>query len=339
MNRTRATCCALGVLISISSNARGHQPAEPLPLSSPASSGDSAHESFASSPAWLVDLSARISDLESRMRSLDPVDEASANRAERAFLLAEDVASVTRSPEGMDLARTLYLHAYAWAGVPGATGSVPSDRLRAAAVLGMVELETVASTRRWLTGIARALDASLQTRDWTRPVQATRVDPARYDAARVLGLVRAGRGDSAASLLNLATVRDILAREGSIVYGLSGSGNLLGTLDREAAIWPCTRCRNARIVRLDESQNVVVCPACLGNPGPELSLSERIGWLSLESRLLERSQLSWAAQLAADLGEPLREPDADSLLARMKYNPAATQWTGRAFEVPTDPTE
>ncbi len=200
------------------------------------------------------------------------------------------------------------------------SGAIEVDRARgggrvaAGACLLLAELSTSEPDRRWFAALARAMEAGVGGRSWLRPGDAGYNAEAAYNAACVVGLVRAGDGLAARQLLNEPGVRQVLLDHERLLSTIGEPGGL-AYLEREAGKWPCPECRNDRVVRtvVDRQAQYRLCPACNGNPGPSLSDDAVILQLRLEARLLHGVQRSWAAQLAADHGLPLDDPDADEL--------------------------
>ncbi|MEO0715769.1 MAG: hypothetical protein AAFY58_02125, partial [Planctomycetota bacterium] len=92
---------------------------------------------------------------------------------------------------------------------------------------------------------------------------------------------------------------------------------------RTAERWPCPNCRNDRVVAVtrENPPRREICAVCEGDPGPKLSADERVATLRFESRLLTGIHKSWAAQIAADLGAPLRDADPAQLPLAMGVDP------------------
>ncbi|MBL8760681.1 MAG: hypothetical protein JNL50_05195 [Phycisphaerae bacterium] len=199
-------------------------------------------------------------------------------------------------------------------------GAIEVDRARgggrvaAGACLLLAELSTSDPDRRWFAALARAMEAGAPGRAWRRAGEEGYSAEAAYNAACVVGLVRAGDGLAARQLLNEPGVRQVLLDHERLLSTIGEPGGL-AYLEREAGKWPCPECRNDRVVRtvVERQVQYKLCPACGGNPGPMLSDGAIILQLRLEARLLHGVQRSWAAQLAADHGLPLDDPDADEL--------------------------
>lgn len=187
-------------------------------------------------------------------------------------------------------------------------------RVAASACLLLAELSTSEADRRWFAALARAMEAGAANRAWLRQGDDSYNAEAAYNGACVVGLVRAGDGLAARQLLNEPGVRQILLDHERLLSTIGEPGGL-AYLEKEAARWPCPECRNDRVVRtvVDRQAQYKLCPTCRGNPGPTLSDDAIILQLRLEARLLHGVQRSWAAQLAADHGLPLDDPDPEEL--------------------------
>ncbi|MCC6970478.1 MAG: hypothetical protein IT434_09675 [Phycisphaerales bacterium] len=200
------------------------------------------------------------------------------------------------------------------------SGAIEVDRARgggrvaAGACLLLAELSTSEPDRRWFAALARAMEAGAVGRSWLRPGDAGYNAEAAYNAACVVGLVRAGDGLAARQLMNEPGVRQVLLDHERLLSTIGEPGGL-AYLEREAGKWPCPECRNDRVVRtvVDRQAQYKLCPTCNGNPGPSLGDDALILQLRLEARLLHGVQRSWAAQLAADHGLPLDDPDPEEL--------------------------
>lgn len=254
-------------------------------------------------PAGLAALAQRIPDLLPRLEGLAPSAPAA------YFELAEEVASESIDGAGDLLARQLYVLAFVHdAPGPGATG------LRAGACLGLARVERIEETRQWLIATAGRIDSRYAGADWSASAEPALTDDAALKSATVLGLIRAGEGLKALALMDDPEVRSTLRR----YERLLGETGLTGGFDRlltHARAWPCPECGNRRLVTRNTRQGPEnrLCNTCLGNPGPRLAPAEFITHLRFESRLLNGIQRSWSAQIAADAGAPLLDPDPEQV--------------------------
>ena len=143
-------------------------------------------------------------------------------------------------------------------------------------------------------------------------------------------------------------MRQVFERYGGL---LGGSGGLSGLSRFERALrdWPDLECGGSRVItrRGENGIETLTCPTCRGNPGPPLSQEEYLNHLRFESRLLRGIQQSWGAQIAADGGAPLLDPDpdrvTDSLAARYGVDASRRLWrdgvwlAARSAEEPATP--
>ena len=256
-----------------------------------------------------------------RLEALRPDD------PEAYFLLGEEVADVASTPDEIGLARHLFVVAFeldrARGGAPGIGGSV---------CLALADIERLDSRKAWLRALAGAIDTRYAAREWFRPAGVALDDDLALQVAEVLGYARAGEGTQARRLLDQEGVRRVLER----YEGLLGNTGLSGGLDRlerYISAWPCPECGNERIVPRQGTNPVRyrLCYTCEGNPGPKLDPAELISHLRFESRLLSGLQRSWAAQVAADLGEPLRDPDPEDLAFVLDVDASTVYWRDGAW--------
>ena len=259
-----------------------------------------------------------IPDLDARLEALVPDD------PEPFFLLGEEVADEADSPDGLRLARHLYIVAY----------EIEREQHRGRPLapsicLALRRIERVEDARAWLSAIAGALDPRYAARDWSIPADDQPDWRTALKAAEMLGLVRAGEGLRALPLRDDPQVVALLERYGPHL-GPAG----LTRIDTMIRRWPCPECHNERPVRrpTDRGNQTRLCNTCLGNPGPELSPAELRAHLLLESRLLKGARRSWAAQTALDDAAPLLDPDPDALApqlaVRYDLDPSLRYWRG-----------
>src|SRR5205823_11779571 len=97
-------------------------------------------------------------------------------------------------------------------------------------------------------------------------------------------------------------------------------------------------CQNERVVKRGNPPEYKLCPNCNGEPGPELSAREYLAQLRFESLILQGAQRSWAAQVTADGGAPLIDPEAGGLAAAFDVDPSLVLWRdGRWTADPNTP--
>lgn len=219
--------------------------------------------------------------------------------------LGEEILAVGRTDDARTLARRLFALAYEHARLAGDRPGV-----QASACIALADTARFERDRRWLWSIARLIDPRYSEPDWSRTVDRPVSDADAFRAATTLGLLRAGEGARAKEILRDESVRDVFRWYSGLLTG-TGPGDVLGILDDEADRWPCPECRNERVVRSAAGTDAAKtrCFTCRGTPGWQLGHAGLLATLRFESRVLSGVQRSWGAQLAADLGEPLRDPD------------------------------
>lgn len=263
----------------------------------------------------------RIAHLPSRLGALDGTD------AMAYIELAEEVASETGSPEDRNLARQLFASAYhlEW-------GTRKRPEVLAGACLGLAVLEPGDEGSAWLYAVASLVDPRA-ARGAGAGVATLAVTPeVALAAANALGLARSGEGRRAARLYEDPAVKEVFERYGVL---LGGTGGLSGIARFERAMrdWPDLDCGGARVVTRRGEGGVIEtlpCPICNGNPGPPMTEAEYLAQLRFESRLLRGIHQSWGAQVAADGGAPLLDPDPqrvpELLAARYRVVPERRLW-------------
>ena len=283
----------------------------------------------AQTPVNMPDSDIVAGGLDQRLASLMPSDPMA------YFELAEELAIEADDIAATQLAQHLYVLSFELARTGG------NNRLAASACLGLAELSRLDRERRWLLALAGIVD----------PARGNRVGRGRsadgatlptFDAAtglraaEVLGEVRAGNGRQASELLESDATRRVLERY-SVLLGRPGGGSSMNRIESHARDWPDNRCFGQRVVKeRSTGQEVVIdrCPHCGGNPGPDLSIVELVGHLRFESHLLNGVQRSWSAQLWADGGAPLRDPEPDDLAPAFRIDPAKAEYRGGEWVEP-----
>lgn len=280
-------------------------------------------------PVPLRNAMERVPRLRERLEALDASD------AMAYIRLAEEVASETGSPEDRDLARHLYAVAY---DLERTTRARPE--VMAGACLGLASLETSDEGSAWLYAVAGLVDPRA-TRGAGAGVTTVAVAPeVALAAANALGLARSGEGRRAGRIYEDPAVRQVFERYGSL---LGGSGGLSGLSRFERALrdWPDLECGGSRVItrRGEDGVQTLICPTCRGNPGPPMSETEYLNHLRFESRLLRGIHQSWGAQIAADGGAPLLDPDPDRvpelLAARYGIDTTKRLWQAGQWNEPS----
>lgn len=266
-------------------------------------------------------------ELDARLAALDGTD------ANAYFELAEEVAQDREDGARVALARTLYVLAF------HLDRTKSGQRIAAASCIALADLATSERDRRWLSSIADTLDTRRYRPDWVRRAEEAASGQTAYLAATALGLVRSGDGVAARQVFDEPGVRPLIQKYERMLAPDSESG-FTRFFEREAGKWPCPECHNARIVRKTGSGKDAqyrLCTNCEGTPGPELSTSGLIAQLRFESVLLAGIQRSWSAQVAADGGTPLRDPDPDEVAKVFGVDVSKPRWHAGQWVAPPAP--
>lgn len=249
------------------------------------------------------------------------------------FELAEDVAQDRDDSSRVALARRLFVLAFH-------IDRAKSDRrIAAASCIALADLATSERDRRWLASIADTLDTRRYRPEWVRRAEESASGQTAYLAATALGLVRSGDGVAARQVFEEPGVRPLLQKYERMLAPDSESG-FTRFFEREAGKWPCPECHNARIVKKTGSGKEAqyrLCTNCEGTPGPELSTLGLISQLRFESVLLTGIQRSWSAQVAADGGAPLRDPDPDEVATVFGVDVTKPVWQAGAWVASRSP--
>lgn len=251
-----------------------------------------------------------------RLELLDP------DEPEAYFRLGEEAAAASTEQDNLELAQHLYVLAIALA------WDRPERRAVAAgAALALADITRSEADRRALRSIASSLDARFGTRDWSRSTEVVVSDEVAYDAAVALGEIRAGWGTKVRSELKRPEIRRLIDRYSTLMTGTVNQ-NVLPELEAQAEAWPCPECHNERIVTKRHTGTIErrLCYTCGGNPGPLLTREQLVGQLRFEAMVLDSSPRSWGAQIAADLGVPLRSADVSELPLRFGVDVSKTEY-------------
>lgn len=302
MNRTRSI--AMVLLLAAPVHAQFAPPAEP-PEAEPTPQPETQPESEAQPPEPqarpMRTAMQRVPRLAERLRALDASDA-------MAYLeLGEEVSSETGSPEDRDLARHLFAVAYA---LERRTRARPA--VMAGAALGLASLEASDEGSGWLYAVAGLVDPRA-TRGAGAGVTTLAVSPdVALAAANALGLARSGEGRRAGRIYEDDAVREVFEQYGRLLGGRGGLSGL-SRFERALRDWPDLECGGSRVItrRGEDGIETLICPTCRGNPGPPMTEQEFLNQLRFESRLLRGIHQSWGAQIAADGGAPLLDPDPD----------------------------
>lgn len=284
-------------------------------------------------------LDARVHDLNRRLESLTP------SQPRGYFELGEEVAAEAATESDRRLARDLYILALELSrpAAPSGDGKSassappttppaappPPDLVLARSVcLALAAMESADEQRRWLIALADSTGADLAAEPAQIRSTTTSRDPAAFDLASALGLIRIGEGRRAQAILSKPGVAALLERVDKLLSSNFGGG--ADQVRRNAEAWPsCPRCLNRRYVKEVTSgggSSTVVCPHCLGTPGARLRDADLLAQIRTESVLLSGQARSWAAQIVSDGGGPLRELDIDELARVFSVDPARPLW-------------
>lgn len=295
------------------------QPAarQPVPTNPPTVAPISAADEERADNAWAL-------SVEERLLLLDPTE------PEGYFQLGEEAAASSSEQDNLELAQHLYVLAIALA------WDRPEKRAVAAgAALALADITRSEADRRALRSIASSLDARFGTRDWSRSTEVVVSDETAYDAAVTLGEIRAGWGTKVRSELQRPEIRRLIDRFSTLMTGTVNQ-NVLPELEAQAEAWPCPECHNERIVTKRHTGAIErrLCYTCGGNPGPMLTREQLVGQLRFEALVLDSSPRSWGAQVAADLGVPLRSADVSELPLQFGVDVTQTVFRGGRWVAP-----
>jgi hypothetical protein len=252
----------------------------------------------------------------------------------RCLQLGEEILALARTEGDRDTARRLFTIAY-----EGARTAGDRPGVQASACVALADTTRFERDRRWLWSIVRLIDPRYAEPDWSRTVERVVSDEAAFRSAVALGFLRSGNGLRAREVLRDERVREVFDWYSGLLTG-TGPGDVLTRMDAQAERWPCPECKNERVVRTPEgglNGPRVRCFTCRGNPGWELSERGLLATLRFESRVLSGVQRSWGAQLAADLGEPLRDPDPAAVADAVGYDPARRVLRDGVWRLPPEP--
>lgn len=259
---------------------------------------------------------------QARLEALDGRD------AQSYFNLAEEVGDAAITAEEVALAQRLFVISFELDRLHSGGKGGP---LAASSCLGLAWLSRREPERRWLVALAGQIDPRHATPAWLAAEQVNADTKASAQLSLALCLLRAGEGTQAAQLFADPAVRGLLDRYQRLLSG-SGSIGPSTQLTMEANRWPCPDCGNSRVVkRSNKAGDVRLCLTCAGNPGPRLSDAEYIAQLRLESLLLSGIHRSWGAQIGADNGEPLRDPDPSELAPTFGIDPTRALFKAGAW--------
>ncbi len=257
------------------------------------------------------------SDIERRLEALAPSD------PKGYFLLAEDVADQATGVEETQLARKLYVLAFVLAQKNQAKEDAESQfPIAASACLGLADLEPTEARKRWLHALAGRLDERYAARRWDSESQSETPNQAALLLAEAIGLALSGDGSLARERFDDPRVKALIEETRDII-DRPGNEASTSAIQREAEIWPCPECGNARGVpdRSEGGQVRRLCSTCRGNPGPVISREALVAYLAYQSVLLRGTQKSWSAELVVGHGRTLLDPEPSEVAPSMGVDP------------------
>lgn len=276
-------------------------------------------------PAPVVPPAAPFDRFLTRLSALTPA------APEAYFLLGEEVADAVDSPERAKLAKELFTLAFAM-DVERTGGK--GGELAASCCLALAAVTRSETDRRWLGAMAVAIDPRRRPPGWLAGQQEAVGAQTAYMAASALGCVRSGDGRQALLYLDDAGVRALLGKYDRLIIDSPYKGTLAAT-ELEAGRWPCKECQNQRIVKKPgKGGEYRLCPTCNGRPGMKLTPEQWLAQIRLESLLLSGIHRSWGAQVASDLGQPLRDPDVRDLPGVLGVDASKRVWKNGAWAAP-----
>lgn len=252
---------------------------------------------------------------EAKLESLAPSDPIA------YFRLAEEVASSGGTADDQQLARRLY--AIAFLLTSDETDSHESEfPIAASACLGLAELERSTTRKRWLLALAGRLDPRYASKSWDASEQANSSSEAALLLAEAIGLSLSGDGSLARERFDDPRVESLIEETRGIL-DRPGTGASSTLIKREAQIWPCPECGNARAVpdRSEGGQVRRLCSTCRGNPGPIISRESFVAYLAYQAVILHGTQRSWSADLAVNQGRPLLDPQPEEVAVYVGIDP------------------
>ncbi|XVJ59935.1 MAG: hypothetical protein HEQ23_11250 [Tepidisphaera sp.] len=261
----------------------------------------------------------------SKLERLTPAD------PESYYNLAEEVADAADSPERVRLAQELFTLAFV---LDDARSGGKRGDFAASCCVALSSIARSEADRRWLAALAVAIDPRRQPPGWLAVQREAASAQTAFQAASALGFARTGDGRQTLLALDVPAVRALLGAYDRLIMDSPYRGTL-AAIEGEASRWPCKECGNQRIVRKSSRANdYKLCSTCNGRPGMKLTPEQWLAQIRLESLLLSGIHRSWGAQVASDLGEPLRDPDARELPGVLGVDAARTVWRNGAWARP-----
>lgn len=268
-------------------------------------------------PAVSQPVQAPLDRFRTPLEALKPSD------PESYFKLGEEVADAADSPERVRLALELFTLAFV---LDDARSGGKRGEFAASCCLALSSIVRSESDQRWLTALAVAIDPRRQPPGWLQGQREAASAQTAFLAASALGYARTGDGRQVLLALDVPAVRALLGTYDRLITDSPYRGTL-AAIEGEASRWPCRECSNQRITRKSSRANdYKLCTTCNGRPGMKLSPEQWLAQIRMESLLLTGIHRSWGAQVASDLGEPLRDPDARDLPGVLGVDTTRTVW-------------
>ncbi|MEO1585561.1 MAG: hypothetical protein AAFR96_13445, partial [Planctomycetota bacterium] len=207
--------------------------------------------------------------------------------------------------------------------------------IRPSACLLLAQVSRNEPRQRWLRAVAAVLDDRYAT---VNPGGGPLDDfpaSARLAAAEFIGLTLAGRGALARRKLDEPGVEGVLAAVSDAVV-LGRPAPPVSRLVSEAGLWPCRQCSNAREVPdpADPESTIMLCPTCLGDPGPRLTAAERMTYVARDAMLLDAEGATWSTEHALMQTGPLQDPDPQAVPSTYGVDPKRTLFRNGQWVAP-----
>jgi hypothetical protein len=260
-----------------------------------------------------------------RLAALRPDD------PEAYFLLGEEIADATPADPG---ARSVATRLFVLAMTLDLARNPARPALAASACIALADVDRTAADAKWLVALAERLDPRHARPEWLTPTEIPAPDSASFRIATAMGMIRTGEGVAATRILNDPAIAPAFqARDRMFRRHMQSSAR---ELLREASRWPCSECGNQRVVRRQgvNPPDYRLCGRCAGTPGPTLTTMQLADQLRVESMLLGVSQRSWGAQVIADYGAPVVDPDPSAVARAMGVDATATKFVDGVWVVP-----
>lgn len=248
------------------------------------------------------------------------------------FLLGEEVAAQIDGEATRRLARELFVLAYELDAKHA--GSRSAFRLGPSVCLALAAIAERDDESRWLRALAETMtDRPIGSLEAGAGASAYPLEAA-FNVATAMGLARAGEGRRAEQCLEKPGAAELLEKLEAAPSFNRSTTEIRHFLRRAIRDWPvCPQCRNRRVVPAGVSRQgeMILCDTCRGNPGPKMTEAELASQLRVEAMLLQGTHRSWAAQVLADDGAPLRDLDIGELAGTYRVDVTKPLWRNGAW--------